>query len=84
MLVLSRKTGESIIISDNIELSVLDCRNGEVKLGIKAPREVLILRKEIQDAVRGENIKAAQTAKSKDVDKLIGPLVEQLKKKRKK
>ncbi len=69
MLVLARKINESIILNDNIEVVVLDIQGEQVKLGIKAPREVKIYRKEIYEAIQKENIEAAQTAAPK-IDEL--------------
>ena len=50
MLVIRRKRGESIVIGDGIEVEVLESAAGHVKLGIAAPRDILVLRKEIQAA----------------------------------
>lgn len=55
MLVLDRKVGESIILGDNIEVVVVEVRDGRVKLGFEADRSVTILRKEIYDEVKREN-----------------------------
>lgn len=55
MLVLNRKIGESLIIGDNIEIKILEIQDGKIKIGIEAPREVSILRKEVYDAVKAEN-----------------------------
>lgn len=55
MLVLNRKPGESIIIGDNIEIKILEIQDGKIKIGIEAPREVSILRKEVYDEVIAEN-----------------------------
>lgn len=60
MLVLSRKKGESIMITDSIEIIVLESEGDAVKLGIKAPREVGIHRKEIFTAIQESN-KAASS-----------------------
>lgn len=49
MLVLSRKTNESIRIADNIEVFVLDVKHGKVRLGFRCPDDVSILRKEVYD-----------------------------------
>jgi carbon storage regulator len=48
MLVLSRKRDESVVIGDNIEVTVLSVGNGRVKLGIRAPRTVSVLRGELE------------------------------------
>lgn len=55
MLVLSRKSNESIMIGGNIEIVVLGVEGDTVKLGIRAPREVDIHRKEIYMAIQEEN-----------------------------
>ncbi len=59
MLYLSRKIGESIIINNNIELQVVEIRGKTVKLGFNFPPEASVLRKEIYDKIRDENIAAA-------------------------
>ncbi|MGL4563114.1 MAG: carbon storage regulator CsrA [Brevinema sp.] len=58
MLVLSRKESESIIINDNIEIKIVDIKMDQVKIGIVAPKEIKILRKEILDEVSLENHRA--------------------------
>jgi len=58
VLVLSRRANESIIIDDKIEVKVLKIEGGTVKLGIVAPQEVKIYRKEIYEAVRADNLQA--------------------------
>lgn len=59
MLILTRKKEESIVIGENIEIVVVDIEDGKVKLGIKAPKDIEILRKEILNSVQEENKKAA-------------------------
>lgn len=54
MLVLSRNTGESVMIGDNIEIYVAGIRDGHVKLSFNAPKEVLIYRKEIWNEIQKE------------------------------
>ena len=49
MLVLSRKTNESIRIADNIEVFVLEVKHGKVRLGFRCPDDVSVLRKEVYD-----------------------------------
>lgn len=58
MLVITRKKGESILIGDNIEISVSKIEDGSVKLAIKAPKEMTILRKELFEEVENENKEA--------------------------
>lgn len=55
MLILSRKKDESIIIGDNIEISIVDIKGDHVKLGIKAPKEVKVYRQEVYEAILHEN-----------------------------
>lgn len=55
MLVLNRKLGESIMLGDEIEIRVLEMADGKLKIGIEAPKELTILRKEIYDQVVEEN-----------------------------
>ena len=59
MLILARKTGESIKIGDNITLEVISVAGNTVKIGIEAPKEVGILRKELYDMIKNENISAS-------------------------
>lgn len=64
MLILSRKKEESLIINGNIEIKILETINGGVKLGIIAPKEVQVHRKEVFDKIRSENQESARTVKS--------------------
>ncbi len=59
MLVLSRQRDETIMIGDDIELTVVDIRGDKVRLGIKAPSEVAVHRKEVYEAIRRENEQAS-------------------------
>lgn len=72
MLVLNRKPGESIILSDNIEIRILDIQDGKIKIGIEAPRDVSILRKEVYDAVKAENQSSIES--QIDIIKLLDKL----------
>ena len=54
MLVLSRQKEESIMIGDNIEITIVDVRGDKVRLGISAPRDVTVHRREIFDAIQKE------------------------------
>ena len=68
MLALTRKKGESIVINNNIEITVLEIRGDQVKIGISAPKEVPVYRKEVyvqiqeanQEAVSMEGLSALQ------------------------
>ena len=59
MLYLSRKLGESIVINNSIELTVIEVRGKTVKLGIVFPPDATVLRKEIYDKILAENMAAA-------------------------
>jgi carbon storage regulator len=55
MLVLSRQRDESIIIGDNIVVTIVDVRGDKVKLGIEAPQDVSVHRREVYEAIQREN-----------------------------
>jgi carbon storage regulator len=55
MLVLSRQRDESIIIGDNITITIVDIRGDKVRLGIDAPKEVPVHRQEVYEAIQREN-----------------------------
>ncbi|OZI10891.1 carbon storage regulator [Bacillaceae bacterium SAS-127] len=69
MLVLTRKSGESIRISDDIEITVISVQGDKVKLGIDAPKRVDIHRKEVYLAIQEEN--ASASAGVKDLFSLL-------------
>ena len=72
MLILTRKKDESIIIDGNIEIKIVDLDDGRVRLGIEAPRNIEILRKELYDQIQEENKAAANTKLNiKDMKKLM-------------
>jgi carbon storage regulator len=52
MLVLSRKVDESIVIADNIVITVVEVRGDKVRLGIEAPKEIPVHRQEVRGAIR--------------------------------
>ena len=66
MLALSRKKNEALVINNNVEITILDIKGDQVKIGITAPKEVPVYRKEVylqiqeanKDAVKSENIQA--------------------------
>jgi len=62
MLVLTRKANESIMIGDNIEVSVLSVLGEKVRLGIQAPREVPVFRKEVYLEIQAQDLQASRTA----------------------
>ena len=60
MLALSRKKNEAIVINNNIEITVLDIRGDQIKLGIAAPKEIPIYRKEVYIQIQNENKQATE------------------------
>ena len=60
MLVLSRQRDQSIMIGDDVEITIVDVRGDKVRIGINAPREISVHRKEVYEAIRRE---AQATAK---------------------
>jgi carbon storage regulator len=60
MLVLSRQRDESIIIGDNIIITIVDIRGDKVRLGIEAPTEIPVHRQEVYEAIQRENAKAQE------------------------
>ncbi|MBT9282453.1 MAG: carbon storage regulator CsrA [Hydrogenibacillus schlegelii] len=72
MLVLKRKVGEAIVIGDAIEIVVLGVEGGGVRLGIRAPREVGVFRKELYAEIAWANRAAA--APRDDLRRLLGAL----------
>lgn len=61
MLALTRKKGESLVINNNVEITVLEVRGEQVKIGISAPKEVPIYRKEVYTQIQEENTAASNT-----------------------
>ena len=68
MLALSRKKKESIIIGEDIEITILDIQGDQVKLGIEAPRSIPIYRKEIYIQIQEENKAASNISYIKTLD----------------
>ena len=64
MLVLSRQKDESIVIGDDVEITIVDVRGDKVRLGINAPRSISVHRKEIYEAIQREK----EQAKAQDPD----------------
>lgn len=73
MLVLSRKTGESIVIQDQIELTILSVDGDTVKVGISAPKHVDIFRKEVYISIQEANRESVAPPQS-DLNALINRL----------
>jgi carbon storage regulator len=62
MLVLSRQRDETIMIGDDIEITIVDVRGDKVRLGINAPARIAVHRKEVYEAIRTENERAARVS----------------------
>lgn len=71
MLALSRKINESIIIGNDIEITVLEVKGDQVKIGISAPKSVPIYRKELYLQIKESNKEAAETSASDEVLKKL-------------
>lgn len=71
MLALSRKQGESIMVGGNIELTILEIKGEQVKVGISAPKNIPVYRKEIYMQIREENKEAAQNIDIESLKKLL-------------
>ncbi|MGD0596698.1 MAG: carbon storage regulator CsrA [Sedimentisphaerales bacterium] len=63
MLVLSRQKDESIIIGDDVEVTIVDVRGDKVRLGITAPKHITVHRKEVYEAIQREKKAAAEKQK---------------------
>ncbi len=66
MLVLSRQKDESIIIGDDVEITIVDVRGDKVRLGITAPKQISVHRKEIYEAIQREKAEKAQAEKAEN------------------
>ncbi len=74
MLILSRKIGQRIVIGDDVEITVVDVRGEQVRLGITAPRSIAVHRKELLEQVAAENVEAAaSTPESSDALEQVSP-----------
>lgn len=62
MLVLSRKKNQAIMLGDDIELTIIDIQGDQVRIGIKAPKNISICRKELVVEIQDENKKAAESS----------------------
>jgi len=66
MLVLTRKQGESILIGEEIEIKIIEVSKNEVKIGIQAPKDVKVIRKELIFEIKNENLESL-----KGIEKLL-------------
>ena len=74
MLVLSRQRDESIMIGDNIVVTIVDIRGDKVRLGINAPSEIPVHRQEVYEAIQRENLRASrlEPGDTQDIGNLAG------------
>lgn len=71
MLALSRKKNEALVINNNVEITVLEIRGEQVKLGISAPREVPVYRKEVYVQIQDANQEAVNMDGLEALQKLL-------------
>ena len=62
MLALSRKPGESVVIGNNIEITILEVKGEQIKVAIKAPKDIAIYRKELFEQIQDSNREASETS----------------------
>ena len=72
MLALSRKKGEALVISNNIEVTILEIKGDQVRIGISAPREVPVYRKEIYLQIQDSNKAATDVSGMQALKDLLG------------
>lgn len=71
MLALSRKKNEAIVINNNVEITVLEIKGDQVKIGISAPKEVPVYRKEVYVQIQEANKEAMNVASADALNKLF-------------
>ena len=71
MLALTRKKGESLVINNNIEITVLEIRGDQIKIGISAPKEVPVYRKDVYKQIEKENQASLQIDGLEALKKLL-------------
>ncbi len=76
MLVLTRKTNQSIMIGDEVEVTVLAVSKDKIRLGITAPRDVPVFRKEVYLSIKGEDAERDNGKASGEVGEALGKLTE--------
>jgi carbon storage regulator len=64
MLVLTRKKNQKIMIGDDVELTIVDIKSEQIKIGVNAPDHIKVFRKEVYDAIQAENLQAAKETMS--------------------
>lgn len=73
MLYITRKVGETIIINNNIEVTIQEIKGGKVKIGCRYPKNASVLRKELHDKITQQNFSA------QNIDKNNIPIIQELK-----
>ncbi len=73
MLILARKVGQKILIGDDIEISIVDIRGDQVRIGINAPQSVSVCRAELQEQVASANLESASAygLKAREIHDLL-------------
>ena len=71
MLALTRKKGEALVINNNIEITVLEIRGDQIKIGISAPKDVPVYRKEIYTEIQKANKETAEAFDIESLKKLL-------------
>ncbi|MCE3236442.1 MAG: carbon storage regulator [Vampirovibrio sp.] len=74
MLVLTRKTGQKIIIANEIEVTILETKGDSVKLGIQAPKHIAIYREEIYEEIKKANLQATEQAQASALNEAVSLL----------
>ena len=72
MLALTRKKGEALVINNNVEVTILEIRGDQVKIGISAPKDVPIYRKEVYLQIQEENKAAISVDSTEILKNLLG------------
>jgi carbon storage regulator len=68
MLILTRKLGESVVIGEDIIVTVSDIKNGQIKLGISAPKDVIVNREEVVKEIKSENVLSSASGVINHID----------------
>jgi carbon storage regulator len=74
MLVLTRKPGESIMLGEQIEVTIVEVKGEQVRIAIQAPRDVKVYRKEIYAAILAENLQASKSLRMDELKKVLNKM----------
>lgn len=72
MLALTRKKGEALVINNNVEITILEIRGDQIKIGVNAPKEVPVYRKEVYLQIQNENRASVAEDKMAELKNLFG------------